>query len=84
MFRLPKAILIQEKHQKRKMVRGNREKFQELFLMSKIVQNYAKNKLLFIFSHLMRPGYVCGHGSPTSRQEEDLRCLKTFIRNCTF
>lgn len=58
MFRLPKAILIQEKHQKKKMVRGKREKFQELFLTSKIVQNYAKFKLYFIFGHLMRTGYV--------------------------
>lgn len=30
------------------MVRGNREKFQELFLMSKIAQNNAKFKIILI------------------------------------
>lgn len=60
MFKQPKAILIQEKHQKNKMARGNREKFQELFLMSKIVQNYAKFKLYFSFACLMKPGYIWG------------------------
>lgn len=61
MFRLPKVILIQDKHQK-KMVRGNRENIKEIFffLMSKIVQNNAKFKLYFSVGHLMKHEYVWG------------------------
>lgn len=84
MFRLPKVILIQDKHQKKKRVRGNGKNFRSFFLMSKIVQNYAKFKLYLIFGNLMKPRYVWGSWCSHIALEGGSKVSENFCPNCTF
>lgn len=49
MFRLPKAIFIQEKSQKQEMVRDSRENFRELFFHEQNCPKLCKIQVLFHF-----------------------------------